>query len=108
MNEGQPATIMDSNSEVAVEVVPSVPFFAGTCTKPGLKSNGDSWVGVGNGRDGLLDNEYKGADSCLDYDFRMQVLAVTTSCCANTSSFSLSWCFLFSRGWQQQNNCRQQ
>jgi len=75
MNEGQPATIMDSNSEFPVEVVPSVPSFACSCTKPGLKSNGNSWVGVGNGRHGLLDNECKGADSCLDYDFRY-VLAV--------------------------------
>jgi len=66
MDEGQPATIMDSNSEVPVEVVPSVSSFACTYTKPGLKSNDNSWVGQGNGRDGLLDNEYKGADSCLD------------------------------------------
>jgi len=70
MNKGQPATVMDSNSEVSIEVVPSVSSFACTCTKPGLKSNNNSWVGVGNDRDGLLDNEYKGADSYLDYDFR--------------------------------------
>jgi len=50
--------------EVSVEVVLShhlcVPV-----PKPAIKSNDDSWVGLGK-QWGLLDNEYKGADSCLN------------------------------------------
>jgi len=68
-NKGQQpaaATIMNSNLEVSVEVAPTIPSLACTCTKPELMSYDNSWVGQGNGSDGLLVNEYKGANSCLD------------------------------------------
>jgi len=41
----------------------------------------------------------------LPMTMTMQVSAVTTSCCANTHSFGLSWCFLILKGRQQQNDC---
>jgi len=45
------------HENVLVEVIHSVPFFACTCTKPGLTSDDDSWVG-GSGWDGQIDNEH--------------------------------------------------
>jgi len=48
------------------EVVFSATSFACTSTEPGIKSNDNTWVGLGNSRDVLIGNEYKSAEDCSD------------------------------------------
>jgi len=54
-------------SDVSVEVVFPATSFACTYTKLGIMSNDNTWVGLGNGRDVLVGNEYKSAEDRLDF-----------------------------------------
>jgi len=54
-------------SEVFVEITYSATSLAySTCTYPVLSYNNNSWVGLGNTRDVLFSNRFKGADDCAE------------------------------------------